>query len=112
MEERLGFVHEARLSLRPGVDPREPGGVVTIALCGAIEHEGSCRWPHNSAIDTSQTPARFRTVFVCSAGNAVQVRERIEHALRAQTGWTVASSGPRGMNPSERDLASRLARAI
>ncbi len=112
VEERAGFVQEAHLALVPGVDTREPGGVVTLALCGAVEHEGSCRWPHNSAIDASHTPALFRTVFVCLAGDSDQVRERIDNAWRTDPGWAFASSGPGEMNQPERELASRLTRAV
>jgi hypothetical protein len=112
MEKRLGFVHEARLDVGPRVDSREPGGAVTIALCGAVEHEGSCRWPHNNSIDTSQEPALFRTVFVCSEGDSPQVREKIERALQSESGWAVTSSGPSILDQPERELVSRLDRTV
>ena len=108
MSTGRGFVHEARLELEPGADPRAPGGAVTVALCGHWEHDGPCRWPHNSAIDSTALPARFRTVFVCRDESAAEVRNRIESALRSAKGWTVISSGPRELTESEQALASRL----
>ena len=46
------FLHqrEYRIRLEPGADEREPGGAVTVSLCGHWDHEGPCRWPHFSTI--------------------------------------------------------------
>jgi len=48
---------DAVLELAAETDPRAPGGAVTVALCGSWEHDGACRWPHNSRLDTTATPA-------------------------------------------------------
>jgi hypothetical protein len=45
------FVVEAALALTEGCDSAAVGGAVTVELCGSWDHEGPCRWPHNSAID-------------------------------------------------------------
>jgi len=105
---RCAFAHEAELLLDSDTDSRAPGGAVTVALCGSWDHAGPCRWPHSNAIDTSGTPAVFRTVFVCSEDEAVAVRGAIDDALRHADRWTVVSSAPRSLTSSERALASRL----
>jgi hypothetical protein len=74
------FVLEAELALREGVDPGAVGAAVTVELCGHWEHEGPCRWPHNSAIETQRDPARFRTLFVADEREATLVCGRIETA--------------------------------
>lgn len=103
-------MHAAELVLEEGVDPTAPGAAVTIELCGAIDHEGGCRWPNNHDLDDSVTPARFRTVFVCEPEDEQQVRTRIEDALKGATGWRVASLGQRALTADEQELGVRLAR--
>ena len=88
------FSHTAELRLEPGTDSRAPGGAVTIALCGHWDHEGPCRWPHHSRIDTSRVPARFVTNFDASSRDEASVRARIDGALHASEDWTVVRSGP------------------
>jgi hypothetical protein len=101
-------VLEAQLTLAGGVDPAAVGAAVTVELCGRWEHEGPCRWPHNSAIDASREPALFRTLFVCDEADAARVGQRIERALRGGAGWRVLSLGERAVEASERALAERL----
>jgi hypothetical protein len=101
-------VLEARLTLAGGVDPAAVGAAVTVELCGHWEHEGPCRWPHNSSIDAAREPALFRTLFVCDEADAARVGERIERALRGGTGWRVLSLGERAVAASERAVAERL----
>jgi len=108
MPGRCGFAHEAELILGSDTDSRAPGGAVTVALCGSWDHAGPCPWPHNNAIDTSCTPAVFRTVFVCTEDEAIAVRDAIDNALRHEDRWTVVTSAPRSLTSSERALASRL----
>ena len=90
----FAHAHVAELRLRPGADPRAPGGAVTVALCGHWDHEGPCRWPHHSAIDTSSRPARFCTRFDASPEDERTVRMLIEQALRASSDWTVVTCDP------------------
>jgi hypothetical protein len=107
---REAFVHDAELVLNDGVDPGAAGAAVTTELCGHWEHEGPCRWPHNSDIDVDSEPARFRTVFVAEPAEEQELRVRIEGALAAADGWRVVSSGPRALTPNEQALGERLAR--
>jgi hypothetical protein len=99
------FVVEASLALDPACDPRAPGGAVTVELCGRWDHDGPCRWPHNSALDDTGT---FRTLFVASSSEAPTVASRIEHALRAGPHWQVTRFTERAVSEDERELASRL----
>ncbi len=102
------FVVEAELMLGDGFDPAAVGAAVTVELCGHWEHEGACRWPHNSAIDAERDPARFRTLFVADEADAAGVRDRIETALRSATAWRVVSLSLRPVAEAERALADRL----
>ncbi len=102
------FVVEAELELHDGFDPAAVGASVTVALCGHWEHEGPCRWPHNSAIEAERDPARFRTLFVADEPEAALVRDRIETVLRADAGWRLVSVRSRPVAEAERALAEQL----
>jgi hypothetical protein len=102
------YLIEAELVLGAGMDPGAVGAAVTVELCGHWEHEGACRWPHNSAIDDSRDPARLRTLFVADEAEAAAVGDRIEASLRCATAWTVVSSRSRPVATAERPLAERL----
>jgi hypothetical protein len=108
-ETRLAFVHEAKLQLEPGNDAAAVGAAVTTALCGHWEHDGPCRWPHNNAADASGTAISFRTLFVASASDEDEVRDRIERSLQETSGWVVLETQARPVSAGERPLARRLA---
>jgi hypothetical protein len=108
MAAASAFVVEAALLLGDGIDPAAVGAAVTTELCGHVEHDGPCRWPHNSAIDAARTPARFRTLFVAGPDEAPRVRERIERVLRYAQAWEVVALGERPVAERERALAERL----
>lgn len=105
----MKFVLEEELQLGKDCDPQAPGGAVTVELCGSWEHEGPCRWPHNSDIDAGRSPALFRTLFVAEEDEAPEVRRRIEQALRAAAEWEVLAVRERPVAPDEQALAARLA---
>jgi hypothetical protein len=114
---RNGFAHEALIELVPGADERAPGAAVTVALCGHWEHEGTCRWPHHSSVDTRAGQSlRLRVVFACAADDEPTVRQLIGTALgQGQVGvepdtsrWALTTQGPSGLRPSETALANRL----
>ena len=96
------------LHLAPDADPRAPGGAVTVALCGHWEHEGACRWPHNSRIDDSADPARLRTVAIVDDESRAEVLQRMETALRADARWTVSDFRAGDITDDERALADRM----
>ena len=110
MATREAYVYEAELELAPGVDSRAPGGAVTVALCGHWEHEGPCRWPHSSEIDTDASPARLRTVFACGAAEVDEVHHAIDAAVRGTADWTVGKAERRAPHGDEVDLGARLAK--
>ena len=110
-DERRAFVQEAELELGPGMDPTAVGGAVTTALCGHWEHEGACRWPHNNEIHVAGGRATFRTLFIATSRDELEVRERIVRSLRAGPGWALHRTEPRPASPAEQPLALRLAAA-
>ena len=101
---------DVALQLNAGTDARAPGGEVTVALCGHWEHPGPCRWPHNSAIDSSTKPARLRTIVVTSDEDRDEVVHRIEAGLRGDDRWQVLNLKTRPIADNELALAERLAR--
>ena len=82
---------------------------MTVALCGRWDHEGPCRWPHNSRIDTSETPARLRTVIVGDDETRNEVVARIEAGLRRDARWSVLYCNTDSIRADERSLAQELA---
>ena len=102
------FVVEAELALDEGFDPAAVGAAVTTDLCGHWEHDGPCRWPHNSAIEADRDPATFRTLFVADEAEAQQVRQRVEAVLGDGSGWRLVSLDERAVADAERPLAERL----
>jgi hypothetical protein len=103
------YVVEAEIELAAGCDPRAVGAAVTVELCGHWEHEGACRWPHNSEIDVGRRPALSRTIYVADTAEEPEIRARIEQALRSSADWTVAEVRTRDVATPERELAERLA---
>jgi hypothetical protein len=102
---------DAELELGSGVDSRAPGGAVTVALCGAWDHDGPCRWPHHSRIEPDDDPARLRTVVVVPPDEATEVVARIEQALRDDASWSVVRFATGEIDAAEQALADRLAGA-
>ena len=104
------YVHEAAIALGEGTDPAAVGAAVTTELCGAAEHDGPCRWPHNNAIDPGEDITTFRTVFVAAESEEREVRTRIRSALRTSDQWVVKSDRSGRLSSEERALARRLVR--
>jgi hypothetical protein len=103
------YVHMAELTLAADVDPAAVGAAVTVELCGQWQHAAACRWPHNNEVRGTE-PTRFRVLFLADETEELEVRHRIEKGLHSARGWTVLSSGPRPVGPSERTLAAKLTR--
>ncbi len=108
MTDAAAFVVEAELVLHDGFDPAAVGAAVTVELCGHWEHDGPCRWPHNSAIEAERDPALFRTLFVADEQETELVRDRIETALRGGLGWHLVSVRSRPVAERERAMAEQL----
>jgi hypothetical protein len=108
---RTPSVHEAELRLGPGVDPSSVGAAVTVELCGAVDHEGPCRWPNHHAIDVGESgTAVFRTLFVAPEVDMDDVHRRISSALRDSSDWSVASERRPPLTSDEEMSAARLDR--
>lgn len=107
--QRSPFVIEAVLRLDDGTDPGAPGAAVTVELCGQVDHEGGCRWPHNNELGSEGAAPNFRTLFIAPTFEEHEVRDRIERALRSGSGWSVAACASRALLPAEQSLAARLA---
>jgi hypothetical protein len=108
MATRSAYVYEADLDLAPDVDSRAPGGAVTVALCGHWEHDGPCRWPHYSELDTDDAPARLRTVFACAPAEVDDVHGAIDAAVRGADDWTARAAHRREPRGDEVELGERL----
>jgi hypothetical protein len=101
---------EIELLLNESTDPRAPGGEITVALCRHWEHDGPCRWPHNSRIATAGSPARVRSIVIVSDDERAEVLERIEAALRRDDRWSVVQIATGPITEDEQPLADRMAR--
>lgn len=81
------------------------------ALSGAVS--GGSRRLHNPLQRVSVARGtQVRVLFVADETDELEVRRLIEKALRSARGWSVLSSGPRPVRPSERALAARLSRVL
>jgi len=117
---RKAYAHDAVLAMGPEGDIRAPGGAITVALCGRIDHEPPCPVaPHHTAAKRDGEAVRLRILFTTEPARAGEVRSGIENALRAgafdgpdgvQTTWQLRESAPAAVSPAELDHAERLAR--
>ena len=106
---RQAFAVAVVLELGVDVDPRAPGGEITVALCGSWRHDGPCRWPHNTSIDTTSAPVDLRTVVVVPGEERAEVVRRIDDALRLDARWQVVDLVVGEVRDDERPLVERLA---
>jgi hypothetical protein len=117
---REAYAHDAMITMGPEGDIRAPGGAVTVALCGRIDHEPPCPVaPHHTAADRDGDAVRLRILFATEPARVDEVRSGIDGALRAgtfdgpdggTTTWRLRSSAPAAVAPEERDHAERLTR--
>jgi len=115
---RTAFAHDALLDPDPALDHRAPGGAVTIALCGSLDHEPPCpRAPHHTTVDVEDGLLRVRVLFAVDPGEEAGVRALVDGALTSGewtypdgvvSRWTVVSSGADEVRLDERDHADRL----
>jgi hypothetical protein len=117
---REAYAHDAVLTMRPEGDIRAPGGAITVALCGRIDHDPPCPVaPHHTAAEREGDAVRLRILFATERARADEVRSGIEDALRTgtfdgpdgvTTTWALRESAPGTISPAERDHAERLTR--
>jgi len=114
------FAHQGLVQMAPGTDTRAPGAAVTLALCGAFQHDPPCPLAaHHTAAERDESQVRLRILFATDAALELEVRGRIDRALSAgelrgpdgtTTRWDLRSSGPSDVGADERSHADRLAR--
>ena len=117
---RDAYAQDAFVTMGPDGDIRAPGGAITVALCGRIDHDPPCPVaPHHTAAERDGDAVRLRILFATEPSRAAEVRSGIEGALRAgtfdgpdggTTTWQLRSSAPAAIAPEERDHAERLTR--
>ena len=82
---------------------------MTTQLCGALAHDGECRWPHHNEIHSGDD-LTFRTVFLALESEEREVRLLIRSALRSSSEWVVLSDRTESLTSEERAFARRLRR--
>jgi hypothetical protein len=115
---RTAYVHDALLDPDPKLDHRAPGGAVTLALCGSLEHEPPCPLaPHHTTVEAEGDLLRVRVLFAVEPAEEPRVRGMIEQALTGGewaypdgvvSHWQVMSSGAGEIRDDETDHAERL----
>ena len=113
---RQAFAHDAVLELADGADERGLGGAVTVALCGALDHEPPCPVaPHHTAVTGDGPRRRVRVLF--ATDDEPVVRRTIDAALRrgefvgpdgVVSRWALRSSAPGTVTDAEAGHAARL----
>src|SRR3954470_17499159 len=81
---RLPFAHDAVLAMDPAADERAPGGAITVALCGSLEHEPPCPLAaHHTRAERAGDEVRLRVLFAAEPDGTADVRLGIDRALSA-----------------------------
>jgi hypothetical protein len=76
------FAHTAVVDMAPDADIRALGGAVTLALCGAWEHQPPCPIAeHHTAAERDGDQVRVRVRFTTVPERELTVRARIAAAL-------------------------------
>jgi hypothetical protein len=115
---RQAYAHEAVLILPLAGDDRAPGGAITAALCGELEHEPPCPLAaHHTAAARDGEELRLRILFATPPDRAEEVRARIDAALEngsftgpdgTTTRWRTVRSGCIELATEDRPHARRL----
>jgi hypothetical protein len=113
---RQAYAQNAVLDLPSEGDDRAPGGAVTIALCGSLDHAPPCpHAPHQTSVTREGDHLHARIVF--ATDDEAGARRTIDEALGAgeftgpdggTTRWTLLSSEPGDIVDAERELGDRL----
>jgi hypothetical protein len=113
---RQVFVHDAVLELEPGGDERAPGGAITVALCGSVDHPPPCpHAPHFTGVTAEGSRLGIRVLFATE--DEAADRAAIDAALRSGgyvdaegrgSRWSLVSSAPGVVRDDEREHGARL----
>ena len=77
-------------------------------MCGSWDHEGSCRWPHQTSVDASLDPSPLRVVYVVDDEELGHVRRMIEAALTSGDDWSTTDMRADRLTAEESALVQRL----
>ena len=115
-------MHQALIRAGSSFDARAPGGAVTVALCGTLNHDGPCPLaPHHTSTSLIDDLIAVRIVFATEPEREGMVRQYVDTALSAESfrspdgvlsSWTVVHSEPTSLNAHEYALADRLSNTI
>ena len=115
---RQAYAHEGVVVMAPGSDERAPGGAITVALCGALDHEPPCPLAaHHTAAERRGAELHLRILFAAPPDRCGEVRGRIDAALGAgsftgpdgrTTTWRTLRTECSTVAPGERAHAKRL----
>jgi hypothetical protein len=118
---RSAYVHDAVLDPDPKLDHRAPGGAVTLALCGSLDHEPPCPLaPHHTTVEAENDLLHVRVLFAVDPAQEPRVRALVEWALSAGewaypdgvvSHWQVVSSSAGEIRDDETEHAERLLRS-
>lgn len=113
---RQVFAHDAVLDFPADGDERAPGGAVTVALCGSLDHPPPCpHAPHQTSVEREGQRLRARIVF--ATDDEEDARRTLEQALTSgeftgpdggTTTWTLLTSAAATIAEEERSLGDRL----
>jgi hypothetical protein len=113
---RQAFAHDAVVDLSAGSDERALGGAVTVALCGALDHEPPCPVaPHHTSLSGRGSRRRVRVLFATE--DEAVVRRTIDSALGSgefvgpdgtRHRWVLRSSRSAEVADAERAHAAQL----
>lgn len=119
---RQAYAHEAVVVMSPGSDDRAPGGAITVALCGSLDHEPPCPIAaHHTATEQHGDELHLRILFAAAPDRCGDVREQIDAALREQcfagpdghvSTWRTLRTGCARVIPGERPHARRLLNSL
>lgn len=117
---REAYAHTAVLGMSAADDERAPGAAVTVALCGALDHQPPCPLAaHHTAALRDGDEVRLRVLFAAEPGDEALTRARIDAALTGgeQPGpdgvvsrWRLIRSGPAPIAAADAEHAERLRR--
>jgi hypothetical protein len=115
---RQAYAHDAVLDPGPALDHRAPGGAITLALCGSLDHEPPCPLaPHHTTVEVEGERLHLRVLFACEGAEEATVRALVDQALATGrwtypdgvvSEWRLVSAEPSAVLTDETEHGRRL----